>query len=44
VVDRAGEDLGPRGRAAMARAFVASSRYELAFWQMAFDERPGRQA
>ena len=40
VVDRAGEDLGARGRAAMARAFVASSRYELAFWQMAFDERP----
>jgi thiaminase/transcriptional activator TenA len=42
VVDRAGEDLGARGRAAMARAFVASSRYELAFWEMAFDERPGR--
>jgi thiaminase/transcriptional activator TenA len=41
VVDRAGEDAGPRARAAMARAFLASSRYELAFWQMAFDERPG---
>lgn len=39
VVDRAGEDAGPRTRAAMARAFVASSRYELAFWQMALDER-----
>jgi thiaminase/transcriptional activator TenA len=41
VVDRAAQDAGPRTRAAMARAFTASSRYELAFWQMAFDERPG---
>jgi thiaminase/transcriptional activator TenA len=41
VVDAAGDDAGPRTREAMARAFVASSRYELAFWQMALDERPG---
>jgi len=37
VVDRAGEDAGPRTRAAMAEAFLASGRYELAFWQMALD-------
>lgn len=40
VVDAAAQDAGPRTRAAMRRAFVASSRYELAFWQMALDERP----
>lgn len=41
VVDRAGEEAGPRTRSAMARAFVASSRYELAFWEMAFDAPAG---
>ena len=39
VVDRVGEQAGRQARAAMSRAFVTSSRYELAFWEMAFDER-----
>jgi len=37
ITDRAGADAGPATRAAMERAFVTSSRYELAFWQMAWD-------
>ena len=40
VVDRAGEQAGAQARAAMTRAFVTSSRYELAFWDMALEERP----
>jgi thiaminase/transcriptional activator TenA len=39
LTDRAGADAGARTRAAMSRAFRTSSEYELAFWQMAFDER-----
>ena len=38
VVDGVGEQAGPRTRAAMRRAFVTSSRYELAFWDMALDD------
>lgn len=34
VVDRAGEQAGPQQRAAMSRAFLTSSRYELAFWDV----------
>lgn len=37
IVDAAGEGAGAAGRAAMERAFFTSSRYELAFWQMAWD-------
>ena len=40
IADRAGEDAGARTREAMSRAFRTSSEYELAFWQMAFDECP----
>jgi thiaminase/transcriptional activator TenA len=36
LCDGAGADAGPRGRAAMQRAFTTSSRYELAFWNMAW--------
>jgi len=39
VVDVVGEGAGPQARAAMSRAFLVSSRYELAFWDMAFEER-----
>ena len=39
VVDRVGEQAAPHARAAMSRAFVTSSRYELAFWDMALRER-----
>lgn len=38
IVDVAGEGAGAAGRATMERAFVTSSRYELAFWQMAWDQ------
>lgn len=40
LADRVGADAGPRGRAAMGDAFLISSEYELAFWQMPFDELP----
>jgi thiaminase/transcriptional activator TenA len=36
LVDRLAEDAGPAARERMAEAFVTSSRYELAFWQMAW--------
>lgn len=39
TTDRAGEDAGAQTREAMSQAFRTSSEYELAFWQMAFDER-----
>jgi thiaminase (transcriptional activator TenA) len=37
LVDRLAADLPAPARAPMARAFLTSSRYELAFWQMAWD-------
>jgi thiaminase/transcriptional activator TenA len=36
LVDRLAADAGPAARDRMATAFVTSSRYELAFWQMAW--------
>lgn len=36
LVDRLAEDVGAAGRARMETAFVTSSRYELAFWEMAW--------
>jgi thiaminase/transcriptional activator TenA len=36
LVDRLGEEASEHGRAAMERAFLASSRHELAFWDMAW--------
>jgi len=40
ITDRVGEDAGGQTRMAMSRVFRTSSQYELAFWQMAFDECP----
>jgi len=40
IVDVVGEGAGPQAHVAMSRAFLASSRYELAFWDMALEERP----
>ncbi len=37
LVDRLGADLVAEGRARLERAFVTSSRYELAFWEMAWN-------
>jgi thiaminase/transcriptional activator TenA len=37
LVDRLGDDAPPARREAISRAFVTSSRYELAFWQMAWE-------
>ncbi len=34
VMDRVAADLGPEGRSRAAAAFLTSSRYELAFWEM----------
>jgi thiaminase/transcriptional activator TenA len=34
LTDRVGADAGPQTRAAMSRAFLTSSRHELAFWDM----------
>jgi len=36
LTDRAGEDVGAAGAQRARRAFLTSSRYELAFWQMAW--------
>jgi len=36
LVDRLAEDAGPVARLRMERAFVASSRYELQFWEAAY--------
>jgi thiaminase (transcriptional activator TenA) len=36
LVDRLAEDAGPATRERMTAAFLASSRYELAFWEMAW--------
>lgn len=36
LVDRLGAALGDDGRARLHRAFLTSSRYELAFWEMAW--------
>ena len=36
LVDRLGAALGDDGRARLQRAFLTSSRYELAFWEMAW--------
>lgn len=36
LVDRLGADAGPAERQRMARAFVSSSRHELAFWDAAW--------
>jgi len=36
LTDRVADGAGPAARAAMERAFVTSSRYELAFWEMAW--------
>jgi thiaminase/transcriptional activator TenA len=38
LVDRLAEEAGPAARERMAQAFVTSSRYELAFWQMAWSQ------
>jgi thiaminase/transcriptional activator TenA len=37
LVDRLGADASAALRAPMTRAFITSSRYELAFWQAAWD-------
>lgn len=37
ITDRAAEGAGEQGRAAMRRAFLASSSHELAFWQMGWE-------
>jgi thiaminase/transcriptional activator TenA len=37
LTDAVGADAGPQQRAAMRRAFVTSSRHELAFWTMPLD-------
>lgn len=37
LVDRLAEGVGEAGRRRMADAFLTSSRYELAFWQAAWD-------
>jgi thiaminase (transcriptional activator TenA) len=36
LVDRLGAAAGEEGRARMERAFTTCSRYELAFWEMAW--------
>lgn len=36
LCDRVGADVSPAGRARMIEAFLTSSRYELAFWEMAW--------
>ena len=36
LTDHAGQDVGVAGRERARRAFLTSSRYELAFWQMAW--------
>lgn len=36
LVDRVAEGAGPAARARMREAFLTSSRYELAFWEMAW--------
>ena len=36
LVDRLADDAGPAARERMTAAFVTSSRYELAFWEMAW--------
>jgi thiaminase (transcriptional activator TenA) len=36
LVDDLADEAGPAGRARMREAFVTSSRYELAFWEMAW--------
>jgi len=38
LTDRVADGAGPAARAAMERAFVTSSRYELAFWEMAWSQ------
>jgi thiaminase/transcriptional activator TenA len=38
LVDTQAADAGPRARERMAAAFLTSSRYELAFWEMAWTE------
>ncbi len=38
LTDQAGEDVGTAGRERARRAFLTSSRYELAFWQMAWTD------
>lgn len=38
LVDRIGESAADATRTAMTRAFVTSSRYELAFWQAAWEQ------
>lgn len=37
LVDRLAADVGPQGRRDMEAAFLASSRHELAFWEMAWN-------
>ena len=44
LVDRLAEDAGETTRAAMAAAFQLSSRYELAFWDAAWDLQEWRPA
>ncbi|MCA1681042.1 MAG: thiaminase II [Actinobacteria bacterium] len=39
LVDVVGEGVGAQARGAMSRAFLTSSRYELAFWGMALKTR-----
>lgn len=41
VVDRAGEGASAATAASMREAFRVSSAYELAFWQMPYEERDG---
>jgi thiaminase/transcriptional activator TenA len=36
LVDRLGAEAGEAGRRRMTEAFVTSSRYELAFWEMSW--------
>jgi thiaminase/transcriptional activator TenA len=38
LVDRLAAESSPAVRARMADAFLTSSRYELAFWEMAWTE------
>jgi thiaminase/transcriptional activator TenA len=40
VTDAVAADIGPSLRARMREAFLTSSRYELAFWDMAWREEP----
>ena len=38
LMDRVGEELSPGRRERLSEVFLTSSRYELAFWQMAWEQ------